>query len=292
MRRLSGIVLGLAASLLLVGAARAGELTLYTSQPNRIAAETVAAFEKADPGVHVRVFRSGTTQVMNKLAAEFLAGSPQADVLLIADAMSMQSLKQQGRLLADKGQDVSALPPDTYDSGRTYFGTKLITTGIVYHKGAPFVPRSWNDLLRPAARGQVVLPSPLYSGAAMITAGAFTENPAIGPDYFKKLAANKAISVSGNGGVLNQVESGARDYGIVVDFMALNAYLASRDMKADWKSVMTAPGEALVNALAMMCPFEPAEKQALLEAQSFQDRASTLMALLEFGGESGPTTLN
>ena len=55
-------------------------------------------------------------------------------------------------------------------------------------------------------------------------------------------------------------------------------------MKADWKSVMTAPGEALVNALAMMCPFDPAEKQALLEAGSFQERASTLMALLEMGG--------
>ena len=50
---------------------------------------------------------------------------------------------------------------------------------------------------------------------------------------------------------------------------ALKAYLTSRDMKADWKSVMTAPGEALVNALAMMCPFGPAEKQALLEAPSF-----------------------
>ena len=73
---------------------------------------------------------------------------------------------------------------------------------------------------------------------------------------------------------------------------ALKAYLSSRDMKADWKSVMTAPGETLVNALVMMCPFDPAEKQALLEAQSFQDRASTLMALLEMGGNSGPTTLN
>jgi Lon protease-like protein len=73
---------------------------------------------------------------------------------------------------------------------------------------------------------------------------------------------------------------------------ALKVYLSSRDMKADWKSVMTAPGETLVNALAMMCPFDPAEKQALLEAQSFQDRASTLMALLEMGGEAGPTTLN
>ena len=73
---------------------------------------------------------------------------------------------------------------------------------------------------------------------------------------------------------------------------ALKTYLSSRDMKADWKSVMTAPGEALVNALAMMCPFDPAEKQALLEAQSFQDRASTLMALLEMGADAGPTTLN
>ena len=73
---------------------------------------------------------------------------------------------------------------------------------------------------------------------------------------------------------------------------ALKIYLTSRDMKADWKSVMTAPAEALVNALAMMCPFDPAEKQALLEASSFQERASTLMALLEMGGEPGPTTLN
>jgi len=73
---------------------------------------------------------------------------------------------------------------------------------------------------------------------------------------------------------------------------ALKTYLSTRDMKADWRSVMTAPGEALVNALAMMCPFGPAEKQALLEAPSFQERASTLMALLEMGGEAGPTTLN
>ena len=73
---------------------------------------------------------------------------------------------------------------------------------------------------------------------------------------------------------------------------ALKTYLTSRDLKADWKSVMTAPGEALVNALAMMCPFDPAEKQALLEAQSFQERALTLMALLEMGGDAGSNTLN
>jgi uncharacterized protein len=73
---------------------------------------------------------------------------------------------------------------------------------------------------------------------------------------------------------------------------ALKNYLTSRDMQADWNSVLTAPAEALVNALAMMCPFAPAEKQALLEAQSFPERASTLLALLEMSGEAGPTTLN
>jgi Lon protease-like protein len=75
--------------------------------------------------------------------------------------------------------------------------------------------------------------------------------------------------------------------------MALKDYLNSRDMKADWKSVMNAPPEALVNALAMMCPFEPAETQALLEAASFEERVSTLMAILEMAGSPfGPPTLN
>jgi hypothetical protein len=74
---------------------------------------------------------------------------------------------------------------------------------------------------------------------------------------------------------------------------ALKDYLNHRDMKADWKSVMSAPPEALVNALSMMCPFEPAEKQALLEAPSFGERVSTLVAILEMAGAgSGPQTLN
>jgi Lon protease-like protein len=74
---------------------------------------------------------------------------------------------------------------------------------------------------------------------------------------------------------------------------ALNEYLARRDLKADWRSVMNAPAETLVNALAMLCPFEPTEKQALLEAPGWQDRVSTLLALLEMSGaSSGSNTVN
>ena len=73
---------------------------------------------------------------------------------------------------------------------------------------------------------------------------------------------------------------------------ALKNYLSRRDMKADWNSVMTAPPESLVNALAMMCPFEPAEKQALLEAPNWIERVSTLVTLLEISTAPGPGTLN
>jgi Lon protease-like protein len=76
---------------------------------------------------------------------------------------------------------------------------------------------------------------------------------------------------------------------------ALKDYLSKRDLKADWRSVMDAPPETLVNALAMLCPFEPAEKQALLEAGGWQERVATLVALLEMAGAApsgGPNTIN
>lgn len=69
---------------------------------------------------------------------------------------------------------------------------------------------------------------------------------------------------------------------------ALKTYLTQRDLKADWRSVMSAPAEILVNALAMLCPFEPAEKQALLEAPGWQERVATLVALLEIAGTESP----
>ena len=76
--------------------------------------------------------------------------------------------------------------------------------------------------------------------------------------------------------------------------VALRNYVAHRDLKADWGSVMSAPADILVNALAMLCPFEPAEKQALLEAPSWDERVDTLVALLEMAAtpDTGSSTVN
>lgn len=61
---------------------------------------------------------------------------------------------------------------------------------------------------------------------------------------------------------------------------ALRAYLETRGLDIDWDTAETAPPEALINSLSMALPFEPAEKQALLEAASLTDRSDVLTALL------------
>jgi Lon protease-like protein len=64
---------------------------------------------------------------------------------------------------------------------------------------------------------------------------------------------------------------------------ALRGYFARRNFEANWDAIRRMQDDALVTALSMICPFEPAEKQALLEAASDVDRATTLLALLQMG---------
>lgn len=59
------------------------------------------------------------------------------------------------------------------------------------------------------------------------------------------------------------------------------AYLDANDLDADWESVKRAGNDTLVNALSMMSPYGPAEKQALLEAPDLKSRAETLIAITE-----------
>ncbi len=59
-------------------------------------------------------------------------------------------------------------------------------------------------------------------------------------------------------------------------------YFAASDLSADWDALEQADHETLMNAIAMLCPFSPQEKQALLEAPSMEDRERDLRALMEF----------
>jgi len=62
---------------------------------------------------------------------------------------------------------------------------------------------------------------------------------------------------------------------------SLKTYFKQRKIDDYWESIEQVSCEVLVNSLAMICPFDIAEKQALLEAPALADRAELLTALIE-----------
>ena len=65
-------------------------------------------------------------------------------------------------------------------------------------------------------------------------------------------------------------------------FKTLSKFFKATQLSTDWDSLKEADEELLVNSLSMLCPFEPAEKQALLEAPDLANRRETLVTLMEF----------
>ena len=69
----------------------------------------------------------------------------------------------------------------------------------------------------------------------------------------------------------------------------LRAYFQQHQISADWDAVTAVPGERLVTSIAMICPFEPSEKQALLEAPDLDERARLLTAIVEMAVLNRPS---
>ncbi len=67
----------------------------------------------------------------------------------------------------------------------------------------------------------------------------------------------------------------------------LGRFFDDQGLKTDWESLGEAEDELLINSLSMLCPFEPEDKQALLEAPSLATRRETLVTLIEFALRRG-----
>ncbi len=71
-------------------------------------------------------------------------------------------------------------------------------------------------------------------------------------------------------------------------FLALlSRFFEARALGVDWKNLSKAEPEMLINALSMLLPLPPEDKQALLEAPTLTDRRQTMTALIQFALRSG-----
>lgn len=67
----------------------------------------------------------------------------------------------------------------------------------------------------------------------------------------------------------------------------LRRFFEERDLSTDWSALEDAEDELLINSISMLSPFEPEDKQALLEAPTLATRRETLVMLLEFALHGG-----
>ncbi len=67
---------------------------------------------------------------------------------------------------------------------------------------------------------------------------------------------------------------------------SLTSYFTHKGYSADWQKLRNTPTLTLVNSLAMILPFDPLEKQALLEAKHLPERVSMLTSLMDMACQS------
>lgn len=61
----------------------------------------------------------------------------------------------------------------------------------------------------------------------------------------------------------------------------LRAYFQHCEISANWDAIDETPNDHLITSLAMTCPFNASERQALLEAPDLAERARVMVVLLE-----------
>jgi iron(III) transport system substrate-binding protein len=143
---------------LAAAAAKDGSLTWYTTFADDDVQPIVAAFNKQYPDVKVNALRLSADKIPPRIITEQRGGKFNADVVS-GDSPQVAQLLQIGALQPYTPKDISQLPagldlPAGYE-GVVYVVTTVVAYNptVVKQKGLP-VPTSWEDLTKPAWKGQ------------------------------------------------------------------------------------------------------------------------------------------
>ncbi len=177
--------------------ATADNLLIYTSVPIEIMTRLQTAFEEANPGIKLDVYRAGTGIIASKIAAEMDAGRVLADLVWVADYTYLEDLKTIDMLFPYLPKDVDSIGDAFVDPDGYYGAGRVFTMVIAYNTN--FVtepPRTWVDLFDPQWEGEIVSGNPEYSGSNVIAAAALGLE--YGLSYFRGLRDNGMAIVRGN----------------------------------------------------------------------------------------------
>src|SRR5215471_17701086 len=226
--------------------AAAQELTVYTAlEADQIKAYQ-AAFEKANPGVTIRWVRDSTGIVTAKLLAE--KSNPQADVVMGLAATSLLLLEKEGLLAPYAPPGLDKIKPTMRDAKNppTWVGMDIWSSAICFNtveaqKRKLPVPASWEDLTKPAYKGQITMPHPASSGTGYLMVSAWIQMMGEAKAWAYMDALHQNIASYGHSGSKPCRQAGAGEYAVGLSF----EYRAEQTKKAGAPIEIVLPKEGL-----------------------------------------------
>ena len=145
-----------------------GKLVMYSAVNEEYIRKIAAEFE-SDTGIKIETVRLSAGEMIARVRAE--KNAPKATILYGGSADGYIQAKGEGLLEKYLSPQSTAIPSTMKDPAGYWTGIYIGYIGFVSNKkmldakGIP-TPNSWDDLLRPGLKGQVVLANPGTAGAA------------------------------------------------------------------------------------------------------------------------------
>lgn len=198
------------------GAARAGEVVLYSSNSVDAINAVTEEFNKANPGIKISAVRGSTGAMMQRIKAE--AGAPKADIFW-SGGFAVLGLYEE--YFAPYKSPEAAGIAATYKSPRDlWLGTNAHVMVIMVNKralkGDP-MPKTWSDLAHPRWKDRLVVSDPEKTSSSLATLWGINES--IGPEPLKGIAKNATI-VSTASAVYDGVAKGEFAVGMTMEYAA------------------------------------------------------------------------
>lgn len=198
-----------------------GAVMMYSSLKENQLSAIKEGFTAKYPDIKMDYYAAGTGKCMTKIATEQQSGKIAADLIWVGDPSNYVSFKEQGMLESYVSPEAANIDAKFKDPDNMYVGARLIVMGFTYNSNLPEneIPKTWEDLLKPEFKNQIVMSDPTESGTTFYAVAGLANNSAYGWDYIQKLKENGAELESGTEATHNKVGAGAYKVAIGVDYV-------------------------------------------------------------------------
>lgn len=213
--------------------ADSGEITVYTALEDEQVSDYLAKFNETYPDITVNVVRESTGIITAKLIAE--KDNPQADLVWGTAASSMMVLDDMGALEPYEPEGCERILPQFKSDKEvpTWVGIDAWETAFVVNTEElkklgmePEEIKSYEDLLDPRLKGQIVMSNPNSSGTGFLTVSAILQlkgkDSEAGWDYLDQLHENIAQYVHSGSKPAKMAASGECAVGISFGYAGIS----------------------------------------------------------------------